>query len=110
MKRVGLRIDATELAQAEQAAAEVGLDRAASGADLFGLDGSAAGAAVQRVAVEIDAHPVAGLERRTIQRVRQSGGVPANGREVVRQGLRAAQQECRDRGGAPAPRPDNSAR
>lgn len=111
MKRMGERIDAAPVAQKPRAAADLGADRVALRADLFGLDGSVAGAAMQRITVDVHAGAVAGLEGRAVHGVRRGRGVAADGREVIRQALRATQQEGADPRGARAPQhPDKAAR
>lgn len=111
VKRMVERIDATPLAQKPRAAADIGADGHASRADFFGLDGSAARAAVQRIAVDVHADPITGVEWRAIRRDRRGRGIAVQRRKVILQALRAAQQEGADPGGARAPQhPDNPTR
>jgi hypothetical protein len=101
------RIDAPPLAQEPRAAADIGADGHASRADFFGLDGSAACAAMQRITVDVHTDAFTGVERRAVHGVRRGRGIVAHGRKVVRQALRAAQQERPDPGGARAPQHPN---
>jgi hypothetical protein len=114
VKRMAQRIDAAALAEKPRAATDIGADSVAPRADFFGVDGRTARAAMQRVAVDVDAEPIAGLEGRALDRIRQGRGIAAadgDGRKVILQTLRAAQQECPDPGGARAPQhPDPLAR
>lgn len=111
MKRMVQRIDAAPVAEKLRSATDVGADRVASRADFSGTDGIVARAAMQRIAVDVHAVPAAGLERRAVHTVRRGRGVALDGRKIIRQALRAAEQECPDPGGARTRQhPHNSAR
>jgi hypothetical protein len=111
VKHMVERIDATPLAQEPRAAADIGADGHASRADFFGLDGSAARAAMQRITVDVHTDAFTGVERRAVHGVRRGRGIVAHGRKVILQALGAAQQDGADPGGARAPQhPDNPTR
>jgi hypothetical protein len=107
------RIDATPLAEKPRAATDIDAERTALRADFVAIDRGTTRAAMQRAAVDIDAEPIARLERRALEGTRRGRGIAADGhdREVILQALRTAEQERSDPGGARAPQhPDHPAR